>query len=156
VSNKNYEENISKIGIKLPEPQKPVAMYLPAVRTNNLLFISGQIPIKNDNIIYTGKLGKEMNIEQGGKAAKLCAINALSVMKNELGNLDRIERIIKITGYVNSTDDFFDQPKVINYASELMIEIFGEKGKHSRVAIGVNTLPLNCAVEIEFIIQIKK
>lgn len=152
----NYEKRISEIGIDLPELQKPVAKYLPSVRAKNLLFISGQIPIKNGNIEYKGKLGRDVTIEQGGKAAKLCTINALSVMKYELGDLDKIERIIKITGYVNSTDDFFDQPKVVNYASELMIEIFGERGKHSRAAVGVNALPLNCAVEIEFIVQIKE
>lgn len=146
-----WEENLRKIKLILPEPPKPAGAYIPAVRFENLIFISGQIPMVQGELRFKGKLGKEVTVKDGYQAARICAINALSVLKSELGGLDKVKRIVKLVGYVNSTSQFYDQPKVINGASDLLREVFDDDGMHARVAIGTNSLPLNACVEIELI-----
>ncbi len=149
------EEKINELGYTLPEAPKPVAAYIPTVRTGNLIFTAGQIPIVEGKLEYTGKIYDEKTIQKGFEAARICALNCLSVIKSEIGDLDKIKKIVKIGVFVNSEEKFTDQPKVANGASELLVEIFGEKGKHARSAVGVNELPLNAAVEIEMIVEVE-
>ncbi len=153
------EEKISLLNLKIPKGKSSaLGSYIPITKVENLIFISGQIPINiespNDEMKYKGKVGKDISIEEAQEAGKICCLNALFHLKNLIGELDKIKKIIKITGYVNSDENFIEHPKVINGASDLLIKIFGEKGKHTRVAIGVNSLPLGSPVEIDFIIQI--
>lgn len=148
------EEKISSLKIILPNPPKPAGSYVPIIKTNNLLFVSGQIPIKDGKVAYSGKVPKDISVEDGQKAAKLCIINALAHLKNELGNLDRISKIVKVSGFVNSMPEFTEQPKVINGASDLLFEIFGTAGQHARIAVGVSSLPLNSCVEIDLVAEI--
>ena len=150
------ESRLKEKGIVLPAPQKPVANYVNAVRVGNLLFLAGKGPTKPDGSYITGKVGKDLTIEQGYEAARLTAINHLAVLKAELGDLNKVKRIVKVLGMVNCTEDFKDQPKVINGYSDLMVEIFGEKGKHARSAIGVYALPMNTAVEVEIIVEVEE
>lgn len=147
------EKKLEELGIKLPNPPTPAGSYVPAIRTGNLLFISGQIPMQDGRVIFTGKVSED-NLETAQKSAKMCAINIFAQIKRELGSLDNVSRIIRLSGFVNSTPDFSQQPKVINAASDLFFEIFGEKGKHSRIAVGVASLPLNSMTEIDAIIEI--
>lgn len=147
------EDKLKEMGLTLPSMPKPAGSYIPSVKIHDLVFISGQVPFVNDQL-RTGKLGKDLTTEDGYECAKICALNALSVIKSELGSLDNIHRIVKVSGYVNCVDDFTDQPKVLNGASDLFGQLFGDKGKHSRIAIGSNSLPLNSAVEIDVIFQI--
>ena len=149
------ETRLKEKGITLNEPSKPVANYVNAVRVGNLLFLAGKGPTKVDGSHITGKVGKDLTIEQGYEAARLTAINHLSVLKAELGSLNKVKRVVKVLGMVNCTDDFKDQPKVINGYSDLMVEIFGDKGKHARSAVGMNALPLNIAVEVEVIVEVE-
>lgn len=149
------EERLKEKGIVLTTPSAPVANYVNVVRVGNLLFLSGKGPNKPDGSYVIGKVGKDLTTEQGYEAARLAAISHLSVLKAELGDLNRVKRIVKVLGMVNCTDDFKDQPKVINGYSDLMVEIFGEKGKHARSAVGMNALPLNIAVEVEVIVEIE-
>jgi len=150
------EENLKKSGIELPVPQKPVANYVNAVRTGNLIFLAGKGPSKPDGSLITGKVGKDLTVQQGYEAARLTAINQLAVLKAELGSLNKVKRIVKVLGMVNCSEDFTDQPKVINGYSDLMVEIFGEKGKHARSAVGMYALPMNIAVEVEMIVEVEK
>ena len=150
------ESKLKEKGIVLVPPSAPIANYVNAVRVGNLLYLSGRGPSKADGSYITGKLGRELNIEQGYEAARLTAINHLSVLKVELGSLDKVKRIIKVLGMVNCTEDFRDQPKVINGYSDLMVEIFGPNGKHARSAVGMNALPMGMAVEVEVIVEIKE
>ena len=149
------EENIKKLGIKLPEIGAPIANYVHYVRVDNLIFLAGKGPRKEDNEYIKGKLGKDLTIEQGYEAAKLTATIQLAVLKQALGDLSKVKRIVKVNGYVNSESDFYDHPKVINGYSDLMVQIFGEKGKHARTALGVNALPANMAVEIEMVVEVE-
>lgn len=149
------EAKLKEKGITLNTPGKPVANYVNAVRVGNLLFLAGKGPTKPDGSNITGKVGKDLTIEQGYEAAKLTAINHLAVLKAELGDLNKIKRIVKVLGMVNCTEDFKDQPKVINGYSDLMVEIFGEKGKHARSAVGMYALPMNIAVEVEVIVEVE-
>lgn len=149
------EDRLKKEGIDLPNISTPVANYVNVVRVGNLLFLSGKGPLKTDGTYITGKLGLEQTIESGYAAAKLVAINQLAVLKNELGQLSKIKRIVKVLGLVNSAADFYDQPKVMNGFSDFMVLILGEKGKHARSAIGTNTLPYNMAVEVEMIVEVE-
>src|SRR6187402_3228904 len=149
------EVKLKEKGIVLTTPGKPVANYVNAVRVGNLLFLAGKGPTKPDGSNITGKVGKDLTIEQGYEAAKLAAINHLAVLKVELGSLNKIKRIVKVLGMVNCTEDFKDQPKVINGYSDLMVEIFGDKGKHARSAVGMYALPSNIAVEVEVIVEIE-
>jgi len=148
------EEKIKQAGITLPAPQKPVANYVNAVRTGNLIFLSGKGPTNPDGTNITGKVGKDLTIEQGYAAARLTGINQLAVLKAELGSLDKVKRVVKVLGMVNCTETFIDQPKVINGFSDLMVEIFGEKGKHARSAVGMYALPSNIAVEVEMVVEV--
>lgn len=148
------EEKLREIGISLPEPPEPAAVYVPAQTTGNLVFTSGNDCRINGEFLYTGKLGKDLTIEQGKEASRQTMINLLAVLKAHLGNLDRINKIVKILAFVNSSPEFIEQPYVINGASELLEEVFGEKGKHARSAIGTSNLPFNIPVEIEMIVEI--
>lgn len=152
------EEKLHSFGYNLPKIAPPAGLYSPISSTGNLLFISGQIPLDTNIdppvVKFKGKVGTNLSIANGQEAAKLCTLNALSHLKEYLGSLENVKQIIKISGYVNCSDDFGDHPKVINGASELLLAIFGEKGKHARLAIGMNSLPLNSAVEIDFIVEI--
>ena len=149
-------KRLTELGIELPEFPQPAAAYIPGLRINDLIFVSGQTPKDGTQLLYKGKLGRDLSIEQGQEAARVCILRALSVVENEIGNLDFIEQIVKLTGYVNCTDDFEQQAKVIDGASMLLQDIFGKKGKHTRVAVGMNSLPGNAAVEIEIIVKIKE
>jgi enamine deaminase RidA (YjgF/YER057c/UK114 family) len=149
------EARLAELGIELPKAASPVAAYVPAVRTGNQLFISGQIPLWNGELRHVGKLGAGYSIEEGREAARTCALNLIAQAKAALdGDLDRITRVVKLVGFVNSTGDFNDQPKVINGASELMQDVFGDAGKHARSAVSAASLPLGVAVEVEAIFEV--
>ena len=146
------EEKLETLGIKLPNPPTPAGSYVPAIKTGNLLFISGQIPMDDGKVIFTGKVSNE-NMEVAQKSARMCAINLLAQMKRELGSLDKVTKIVKLSGFVNSMPEFSQHPKIINPASDLFFEIFGDKGKHARVAVGVACLPLDSMTEIDAVIE---
>lgn len=149
------EQILKEKGIVLTTPSSPVANYVNAVRSGNLLFLAGKGPTKADGTQITGKLGKELTVEQGYEAARVVAINHLAVLKATLGDLNKVKRIVKVLGMVNSESNFTDHPKVINGYSDLMVEIFGEKGKHARSAVGMGSLPGNIAVEVEVIVEVE-
>jgi len=149
------EEKLESMGIKLPNPPTPAGSYIPVVKVGNLLYISGQIPMEDGKVLFTGKVSDD-NLETAQKSAKMCAINILAQIKREVGNLEKVTRIIRLSGFVNSSLEFYQHPKVINAASDLLFEIFGEKGKHSRIAVGVASLPLNSMTEIDAIIQVEE
>ncbi|WP_366924766.1 RidA family protein [Metallumcola ferriviriculae] len=151
----SYEEKIKELGLTIPEAPKPVAAYVPAVKVDSYVYTSGQIPFVNGELKFKGKVGRDIKLEQGYEAAKTCALNCLAVIKGQIGSLDNIDRIVKVTGFVNSAPNFTDQPKVINGASELLGDIFGDKGQHARAAVGVNELPVDAAVEVEMVVKIK-
>lgn len=146
------EEKIKSLGIKLPSPPTPAGSYVASVRSGNLLYISGQIPMEDGKLLYTGKVTNQ-NLETAQKSAKMCAVNILAQLKRELGDLNNVSKIVKLSGFVNSDPDFSQHPKVINAASDLLFDIFGEKGKHSRIAVGVASLPLNSMTEIDAIVE---
>jgi len=149
------EENLKKLNIELPDAPEPVGDYVAYKKTGNLVFISGQVSFKKDGQLIKGKVGSDLNLEQAQFAAKACAINVIAQIKAACnGDLNKVKNCIKLTGFVNSKDDFIDQPKVINGASELIANIFNDAGKHSRAAVSVNSLPLGAAVEIEAIFEI--
>ena len=148
-------DNLKKLNIELPNAPNPVGAYVAYKKTNNFLFISGQLPISSDGKIIKGKIGKDLTLEDGQKASRLCVINILAQVNKALdGDLEKVKNCVKITGFVNSTNDFKDQPKVINPASETLSAVFGNKGKHARAAISANSLPLGAAVEIDAIFEI--
>jgi len=151
----NPEEKLQQMGITLPVPSKPVATYVNAVRTGNLVYLSGKGPTNPDGTNITGKVGKDLSIQQGYEAAKSTGINLLAALKAEIGSLNKVKRIVKVLGMVNCPADFTEQPQVINGFSDFMVEVFGEKGKHARSAVGMNALPKNIAVEIEMIVEIE-
>ncbi|MFZ5516876.1 MAG: RidA family protein [Candidatus Zhuqueibacterota bacterium] len=151
----SIEDNIKSLGLEIPETPKPVAAYIPAVQVNDLVFTSGQLPVQKGELKFIGKLGREFTTEQGYQAAVVCVLNALSAIKNVIGDLDRIEQVVKVTGFVASAEGFTDQPAVINGASELLKKVFGEKGAHSRSAVGMAELPRGAAVELEMIVKVK-
>jgi len=151
----NVEAKLIELGFALPNPPKPVAAYLPAVQVGNLLFLSGTTCYENGKLLYTGRVGAELTMEQGYLAARQTMLNLLSVVKAELGDLDRVERVVKVNGYVNSAPDFDRQPEVINGASELLADVFGSHGKHARTSIGVSDLPGHIPVEIEMVVQVR-
>ncbi|HEY8837994.1 MAG TPA: RidA family protein [Dehalococcoidia bacterium] len=148
------DDRLKELNLTLPPLPKPLASYVPAVITGNLLVISGQVPIENGKIVQPGKLGRELSVKQGQQLARLCVLNGLAAAKQALGSLDRIRRVVRVAGYVASADGFQQQPAVVNGASDLLVEIFGENGRHARVAIGVNELPLGCGVEVEFMFDV--
>ena len=145
------EEKLSSLGISLPIPPEPAGSYLPVVLFGNLAFVAGQIPTEGKQVKFRGKVE---SVAMGQEAARLCTINALAQLKSSLGSLNGIKRVIKVTGFVNSDPSFTDHAKVLNGASDFLVAIFGEKGKHVRAAVGVSSLPLDSAVEIEFIVEV--
>ena len=148
-------ENIKKLNLEIPDAPAPVGAYVAFKKIGNLLYISGQLPISNEGKIIKGKIGKDLTLEDGQKASKYCAINIIAQVKKALnGDLDKVKNCIKITGFVNSTDNFTDQPKVINPASETLSAVFENNGKHTRAAVSTNSLPLGAAVEIDAIFEI--
>jgi enamine deaminase RidA (YjgF/YER057c/UK114 family) len=151
----DVEARLQELGIELPELGAPVANFVLAVRTGNLVFCSGNGPLKADGSWITGKVGTDLTIEEGYAAARLTGIQQLAVLKAELGDLNKVKRIVKVLGMVNSDPNFIDQPKVINGFSDLMVEVFGEKGKHARAAVGMSSLPSGIAVEIEMIVEVE-
>ena len=148
------EENLKKLNINLPKAPDPVGAYVASKIVGNLVFISGQLALNSEGKLIKGKVGKELNLEQGQEAAKLCALNLLAQLKKISGDLDKVKGCVKITGYVNSIDSFVDQPKIINGASDLISKIFGDKGKHTRAAVSANSLPLGAAVEVAGIFEV--
>ena len=148
------DARLGELGIVLPDPVAPVANYVPFVVTGNLVFISGQVSIGSDGLI-TGKLGADVTLERGLEAAKACGVNLIAQLKLACeGDLDRVRRVVKLGGFVNSTPDFTDQPKVVNGASDLMVDVFGDKGRHARAAVSAPSLPLDAAVEIDGVFEI--
>ncbi len=148
------EENLKKLNIYLPNAPDPVGSYVASKIVGNLIYISGQISFDVDGKLIKGKLGKEISLEQGRNAAKFCALNILAQLRKECGSLDKVKGCVKLTGYVNSTESFVDQPKIINGASDLISNIFGDEGKHTRAAISVSSLPLGAAVEVDGIFEL--
>jgi enamine deaminase RidA (YjgF/YER057c/UK114 family) len=149
------EEKIRELGLNLDSAGPPAGNYVPAVRTGNLVYVSGQLPVRPDGTRVTGRLGDDMSVEDGYAAARLCAVALMARLRGEIGNLDRLRRIVKVTGYVNATPDFTQQAQVINGASDLLAEVFGEAGKHARAAVGMNSLPAGCAVEVDLIAEVE-
>ncbi|MEX6725039.1 RidA family protein [Parapedomonas caeni] len=149
------EQRLRDLGLVLPMAAAPAANYVPWVMTGSLLVIAGQLPLGPDGIAYRGKLGREVTIEQGVEAARRCGLNLIAQMKAALGDLERVVRVVRLGGFVNSTDSFTEQPKVINGASDLMVGVFGEAGRHARTAVGVNVLPFDVAVEVDAMIEFR-
>jgi len=151
----SIESSIKQLGLELPDAPKPVAAYIPAKQTGKLVFTAGQLPMVNGELISKGLLGQDVEIDEANKAARICALNALAAIKGVIGDLDRIKQIVRVVGYVASVPTFTQQPAVVNGASELLLEIFGENGKHARSAVGMAVLPLNASVEIELTVEIE-
>lgn len=149
------EENLKSLGITLPKQSAPIANYVNFVRTGNLIYFSGSGPSVEGQGYIKGKLGQDLTIDQGKEAARITGINIIANLKNAVGDLNKVKRIVKVLGMVNSTQDFTDQPKVMNGFSDLMVAVFGEKGKHARSAVGMVALPMNMAVEIEMIVEVE-
>jgi enamine deaminase RidA (YjgF/YER057c/UK114 family) len=148
------EARLKELGIVLPAAAQPLASYVPAVQAGSLLFLSGQVTMKEGKREFVGKLGRDFKTEEGYQAARLCGINIVAQLKAALGDLDRVRRIVKLTGFVNSMPDFIEQPQVVNGASELLAEIFGDKGRHARSAVGAGSLPGGVACEVEAIVEV--
>ena len=151
----NVEAKLQELGIVLPPPPKPVANYVPSVMTGNLLFLSGHGPVKDGKLAYVGKVGSQLTIEQGYEAARLTALNCLASAQAALGTLNRVRRVVKVTGFVNSAPGFTNQPQVINGTSDLLGELFGEAGRHARSAVGMAELPFGIAVEVEMVLEVE-
>ena len=147
------DEKLKELSIVIPTPPSPAGSYIPVVTTGNLAFVSGQIPMKEGKVVFEGKVPDEQSLESAREAAKICIINGLAQLKANLGTLDKITRFVRISGFVNSEPDFTEHPKVINAASDLLVEIFGDMAKHSRIAVGVASLPLNSTVEIDIVVE---
>ncbi|MEJ8841845.1 RidA family protein [Lacibacter sp. H375] len=156
VSAQTVDDKIKELGLQLPPASKPIANYVKYVRTGNLIFLAGHVPTKADGTHITGKLGKDLTIDQGYEAAKVTALSLVGTLKDALGgDLNKVKRIVKVNGYVNCLPDFTEQPKVINGCSDLLVQIFGDKGKHARAAMGMVALPSNVAVEIEMVVEVE-
>ena len=147
------EDKLKELGIEIPTPPSPAGSYIPVVTTENLAIVSGQIPIKEGKVVFEGKVPEKQSVDSAREAAKICIINGLAQLKANLGSLDKITKFVRISGFVNSESDFTEQPKVINAASDLLVEVFGDMAKHSRIAVGVASLPLNSTVEIDMIVE---
>ncbi len=148
------EERLAELGLAVPEVAKPVAVYVPAVRTGNYVFTSGQLPMRSGELIHSGKVGGEVTVEQAVECAQQCALNAIAAVKAEIGDLALVKRIVKVVGFVASTPDFTGQPGVVNGASELFGKVFGDAGVHARSAVGVSVLPLDAPVEVEILVEV--
>ena len=147
------ENKLKELDIEIPTPPNPAGSYIPVVTTGNLAFVSGQIPMKEGKVLFEGKVPEKQSVDSAREAAKICIINGLAQLKANLGSLDKITKFIRISGFVNSESDFTEQPKVINAASDLLVEVFGNMAKHSRIAVGVASLPLNSTVEIDMVVE---
>lgn len=150
----DVEQRISNLGFELPEPSKPVANYVNAVRTGNLVFMAGKGPSKPEGGYIQGKVGVDLTVEEGYEAAKLSAVTQLAALKAEIGDLNKVVRVVKVLGMVNCASDFGNQPEVVNGFSDFIVEVFGERGKHARAAVGMGSLPRNIAVEVEMIVEV--
>ena len=150
----SYEAKLKELGLTLPDPPKPVANYITVVRVGELLFLSGVLPSREGQLSMTGKLGQELTIEQGKEASRVAVLNGLSIIRHEAGSLDRVKQIVKMVGHIASAPGFTDQPQVLNGASDLLVSIFGDAGRHARVAVGAAELPRQAPVEIELIVQL--
>jgi len=148
------EEKLTELGLKLPEVAKPVAAYVPSVRTGNLVYTSGQLPLRDGTMIAAGKVGGEVTAEVASDCAQQCALNALAAVKAQIGDLGNVKRVVKVVAFIASTPDFTGQPQVANGASELIGQVFGEAGQHARSAVGVPVLPLDAPVEVELIVEV--
>jgi enamine deaminase RidA (YjgF/YER057c/UK114 family) len=148
------EDKLKELGIELPEAPSPLGSYVPVIRTGNLVFLSGILPLVEGKLLRQGRVGEDITIDDAREDAKRAVMNALAVLRSHIGSLNTVKRCIKITGYIASSPDFTEQPKVLNAASDLLHEIFGEAGRHARAAVGVTVLPLNASVEIEFIFEV--
>ena len=152
----SFEENIMQLGINIPDMPAPLANYVPYKVSDNVVYVSGQGPVLNGNLMYKGKVNEDISIEDGIKAAELCCINVIAALKKSVnGDWNRLDGFLKLGGFVNCKDDFYDEPKIINGASDLLVKIFGDQGRHARFAVGSNALPMNISVEIDAIIKIK-
>ncbi|MFO0776271.1 MAG: RidA family protein [Nitrospira sp.] len=150
----SYEAKLKELGVTLPDPPKPVANYVPVVRVGDLLFLSGVLPSRDGQLIMTGKLGQELTIEQGKEASRVAVLNGLSIIRHAAGSLDRVKQLVKMVGHIASAPGFTDQPQVLNGASDLLVALFGDAGRHARVAVGAAELPRQAPVEIELIVQL--
>jgi enamine deaminase RidA (YjgF/YER057c/UK114 family) len=150
----SIESRLVELGITLPGVAKPVASYIPVTRTGNIVYTAGQLPMVEGTLRYAGKLGRDLGIEEGQESARISLLNALAAVKSEIGDLEKVERVLRMNVFVNSADEFTDQAKVANGASELLEKILGDRGKHTRCAIGANTLPLGAAVELDLIVAV--
>lgn len=150
----SVEQRLRDLGLSLPTPAAPAANYVPYVISGNLLVIAGQLPLGPDGIVVHGKVGDTVSTEQATEAARLCALNLIAQMKAAVGDLERVVRVVRLGGFVNCTDTYADQPKVVNGASDLMVQVFGDKGKHARTAVGTNSLPFNVPVEVDAMVEI--
>jgi enamine deaminase RidA (YjgF/YER057c/UK114 family) len=148
------EQTLAKLGLSLPALGKPVAAYVPAVRTGNLLYVSGQLPFVDGKLPKTGRLGEGVSVDEGKEMARTCVLNALAVIKAEAGDLSRVKRVVRVGAFIASANDFTQQPQVANGASELLQQVFGEAGRHARAAVGVNVLPLGAPVEVEMLVEL--
>jgi len=151
----HVEARINELGLELPNVPQTIGNYVGAVRTGNLLFLSGRLPRREGKFVSFGKLGKDVTLQEGYDAARLTALNLVATLKAELGDLDRVKRVVKLVGMVNSEPDFTDQPNVLNGASDVLVEIFGNRGRHARSAFGVAALPMNASVEIEVVVEVE-
>lgn len=147
-------ENLQRLGVTLPVAPRPVGSYVPACQAGDLVFVSGVLPFVEGKILQPGKVGRELTVEQGAENSRLAIINALAILQQEIGDLSRISRIVRLTGHVASAEGFVDQPAVINGASDFLVEVFGEKGRHARLALGAFELPLHAPIELELIVQV--
>lgn len=150
----SYERKLKELHIELPSPPQPLATYVPAVEVGGLLFLSGILPMRDGQLAFSGKLGRDLTVEQGMEASRLALLNVLAIARHALGTLDRIMRVVKVVGHVASAEGFVQQPQVLNGASDLLVEIFGEAGRHTRVAVGAAELPRGAPVEIEVIFSV--
>jgi enamine deaminase RidA (YjgF/YER057c/UK114 family) len=150
----SYERKLKELHIELPPPPQPLAIYVPAVLAGNILYLSGVLPMQDGQLVFSGKLGRDLTVAQGMEAARLALLNALAIAKQALGTLDRVTRVVKVVGHVASAEGFVQQSQVLNGASDLLVEIFGEAGRHARVAVGAAELPRGAPVEIEVIFSV--
>ncbi len=148
------EDTLKRLGLQLPPPPKPVANYIPAVLSGRLLFLSGVIPVREGTLALAGKVGRELTVEQGYDAARIALLNALAIVRSEAGSLDRVKRVVRMVGYVASAEGFVEQPAVVNGASDLLVQLFDQAGRHARIAVGTAELPMGAPVELELIVEI--
>jgi len=149
------EERLKELGVRLPIVPQPIAQYVPAKRVGDLIYVSGQGPIRDGKAVYVGQVGREVTLDEASKAAEICALNCLAAIKSAVDSLEEVEEVVQLRGFVNSADDFHDQPKVINGASDLLVKVFGDRGRHVRAALGTSNLPGNIPVEIEMIAKMR-